>query len=179
MTLLAHGTHSAPVVVEYTNSLERSSGTPSTDCNGKGYWSVLHGLLMLVAGGSILDGGDLFLQGGLLLLVGTYCCRGWALYYLGVSYCWERSTVEGWVYCCCLLESLLMLAVGRSVVAAGGSVLGGPLLLGGSIVAGGGSIVTGYSGPILLLFLLSLTHSIQITDQHKILGSVFSKRAVW
>lgn len=36
-------------------------------CNGNGHWCVLESLLLLAAGGSIVEG-------GILLLQGVYCC---------------------------------------------------------------------------------------------------------
>lgn len=39
--------------------------------------------------------------------------------------CWEGSTAEGWVYSLWLLEGLLILALGRSVVAGRGYFVDG------------------------------------------------------
>lgn len=86
-------------------------------CNDKGWWGVLE-ILLLQWGGSIKA--------------------------RKVYFCWERSIVEGGVYHCCLLEGLLMLDCGRSIVVGRGSIIVVVNLLlfeGGlveqSIVAGG------------------------------------------
>lgn len=98
----------------FTKHLAKLNGTV---CNGKGCWGVLEGLLMLFAGWSIVDGGNLFLHGCLLflgkfvvagLLKGCFCCwRGQLL--LDRIFCWGRG--------------LSMLAAVRSVVAGEGLLL--------------------------------------------------------
>lgn len=63
---------------------------------------------------------------------------------------------------CWLLEGLIMLAGGVFFSWGGSFVAGGLLVPGWGSIVVGGAIVAGYRKSILLLFLLSLTNSIQI-----------------
>lgn len=89
-------------------------------CNGKGFWVVLQCLLMLAAGGSIVAGGNVFLRGGLLLLLGTYCLWKGCIFAGGRSIARDSLLLMGlvlnWsiaprgIYCC--WGGLLLLAAG-------------------------------------------------------------------
>lgn len=94
-------------------------------CNGKGSRGVLGGLLMLVAGVSIVTGGDLLFREGSIVPGRVWRLKGLLMLAAGRSIVADGDLLfPRWIYCCwgyfvagglMLLGILLLLAVGYLV----------------------------------------------------------------